>query len=95
MFAGILGMLLGVGRMFFALCMVSFAMMLSSGAVGLRRILVMLSCLVVVVSSHWISPGEMMWSDAEPGRFDPALIVQLGLLLGRWLNVVTQPGHFS
>ena len=45
--------------MFFALCVVAFAMMFSRGAVGFGRILVMLSCLVVVVSSHWISPGLM------------------------------------
>ena len=43
--------------MFFAFCMVTFAMLFSRGAVGFRGILVMFRSLVVFVSSHRISPG--------------------------------------
>jgi hypothetical protein len=52
----ILGVLLGVGRVFFSLCVVAIAVMFGRSAMGLGGILVMFSRLIVLVSSHWIPP---------------------------------------
>jgi hypothetical protein len=54
--SSILRVLLGARRVFFALCMIAFAMMFCGSAVGFGSILVMLGCLIVLVSSHWIPP---------------------------------------
>jgi hypothetical protein len=42
--------------MLFALGMVGLTMMVGSGAMTFGRILVMLGCLIMFVSSHWIPP---------------------------------------
>src|SRR6476620_11841069 len=42
--------------MLFAFSVIAFAMMLGRGAMGFGGVLVMLRCLIVLVSSHWISP---------------------------------------
>src|SRR5271154_1945362 len=49
-------MLLRVGRVFFSLCMVAFAMLFGRGAMRLRSILMMFCRLVVLVSGHWNPP---------------------------------------
>jgi hypothetical protein len=55
--AGILRMLLGVGRMFLALYVVVLPVLLGRGAMGLGGILVKFSCLIVSVFRHGISSG--------------------------------------
>jgi hypothetical protein len=50
--ASILRMLLGTSRVFFALCMVAFAMMFCRGSMGFGSILMMFRCLNVLVSRH-------------------------------------------
>jgi hypothetical protein len=42
--------------MLFAFGMVAFAMMFGGGAMRFGCILVMLGCLIMFVSSHWIPP---------------------------------------
>jgi hypothetical protein len=54
--AGILRMLLGVGRMFLALYVVVFSVMFGRSAMGFGGILVMFSCLIVGVFRHGIPP---------------------------------------
>jgi hypothetical protein len=54
--AGILRILLGVGRMFFALRVVVLSVLLGRGAMGLGGILVKFSCLIVSVFRHGIPP---------------------------------------
>jgi hypothetical protein len=54
LFAGILRMLLGVGRMFFALHVVVLSVLLGRSAMGLGGILVMFRCLIVSVFRHGI-----------------------------------------
>jgi hypothetical protein len=56
MLAGSLGMLLGIRRVFFALCVIALAMVFGGGAVRLGGILVMIGCLIVFVFGYWISP---------------------------------------
>jgi hypothetical protein len=56
LFAGILRMLLGVGRMFLALHVVVFSVLLGRGAMGLGGILVMFRRLIVGVFRHGIPP---------------------------------------
>jgi hypothetical protein len=46
--------------MLFAFCVIAFAMMLGRGAMGFGGVLVMLRCLIVLVSSHWISPVSVL-----------------------------------
>jgi hypothetical protein len=57
MLPSILGMLLGVCRVFFALGVVAFAMMFRRGAVGFGGILVVFGCFIMFVSSHFTSPA--------------------------------------
>jgi hypothetical protein len=54
--AGILRMLLGVGRMFLALHVVVLSVLLGRGAMGLGGILVMFRRLIVGVFRHGIPP---------------------------------------
>jgi hypothetical protein len=54
--AGILRVLLGVGRMFFALRVVVLSVLLGRGAMGLGGILVKFSCLIVGVFRHGVPP---------------------------------------
>jgi hypothetical protein len=56
MLAGSLGMLLGIRRVFFALCVIALAMVFGGGAMRFGGILVMFGCLIVFVFGHWISP---------------------------------------
>jgi hypothetical protein len=42
--------------MFFAFCVVALGMMFGRCSMGFGRILVMFSCLVVLVFSHWVPP---------------------------------------
>jgi hypothetical protein len=57
MIGGILRVHLGLLRVLFALGVIILAMRLGSGAMRLRRILVVLGCLVVSVF-HLISPAD-------------------------------------
>ncbi len=66
MLASILGMLLGVCRVLFALGVVAFLMMLGGGAVGFRGIFVMFSCFIVLVSGHWASPAKFRGTKEQP-----------------------------
>jgi hypothetical protein len=52
--------------MFFALCMVAFAMMFGSSAVGFGSILMMFGCFIVLVSSHWIPPIDVQVNQWQP-----------------------------
>jgi hypothetical protein len=61
---GILRMLLGISGMFFALCVVAFAVMFGCRAMRLSGILVVLGCLIVFVSSHWVPPIDG-WGSVE------------------------------
>jgi hypothetical protein len=45
--------------MFFALCMIALAMLLGSRAMGFGSVLVMFGRLIVLVSSHWVSPIDV------------------------------------
>jgi hypothetical protein len=57
MLPSVLGMLLGVCRVFFALGVVAFSMMFRRGAVRFGGILVVFGCLIMFVSSHFTSPA--------------------------------------
>jgi hypothetical protein len=54
--AGILRMLLGVGRMFLVLYVVVFSVMFGRSAMGFGGILVMFGCLIMGVFRHGIPP---------------------------------------
>jgi hypothetical protein len=54
--AGILRMSLSVGGVFFAFCVIAFAVVFGGFAMRFGGILVMLGSLIVFVSSHWKSP---------------------------------------
>jgi hypothetical protein len=71
--AGILRMLLGVGRMFLALYVVVFSVMFGRSAMGFSGILVMFGCLIVGVFRHGIPPVSVGWSDARvtAGHLNP------------------------
>jgi hypothetical protein len=49
-------MSLSVSGVFFAFCVITFAVMLGGFAMRFGGILMMLGCLIVFVSSHWKSP---------------------------------------
>jgi hypothetical protein len=51
--------------MFFSFRVVAFAMMFGGGAMGLGSSFVMFSCLIVLISSHWIPPVNVAWSNSN------------------------------
>jgi hypothetical protein len=69
--------------MLFALCVIAFAMMVGRGAMGFGGVLVMLRCLIVLVSSHWILPFNVCLNQWQPRdvslgsnseEFNPSLV---------------------
>ena len=56
--------------MLFAFSVIAFAMMLGRGAMGFGGVLVMLRCLIVLVSSHWISPVSV-WVSVCLAQWQP------------------------
>jgi hypothetical protein len=56
MLVGGLRMLLGGRRVFFALCVITLAVMLRSGAMGLRCMFMMFGSFIVFISGHRQNP---------------------------------------
>jgi hypothetical protein len=59
MLASVLRMLLGIGGMFFALSVVTFAVLFCRGAMRFSSVFVVLGCLIMLISSHYCSPAML------------------------------------
>jgi hypothetical protein len=68
--------------MLFAFHVIAFAMMFGRGAMGFGRVLVMLRCLIVVVSSHLISPVNVCLDQWQLGDVSGGSNVIISVHLG-------------
>ncbi len=55
-------MLLRIGRVFFALCVVAFAVLFGRSAMGFGGGLMVFRRFVVFVFGHWMSPVAVRWT---------------------------------